>query len=159
MTQIGFKGAIITRRNPPYSYHIAQAYDKAINNLLTSSISVVNTNPKSWYQPAKQQKVLSLWGKDNELFNKFLNKHTRKIPVKPEDMGLMPDMTLSRVDKNQIKASKLAQAITQEIKISKALTSKKVSEFIKDSSNLKKNVLSSNILKNALKRILNPASE
>lgn len=152
MTQIGFRGAVISKRNPPFARIITSAYERETKALVSNSTSI-NLDPKSWQKPANEQDILTLWGKDNKAFCSFLKKNSDKIEISPQDKGLPRSARLSKLSKEEIKASKLAQALTNVLNIPVISNAAQTCEVLNNRKTLTSNVLTKKILTNALKLI------
>lgn len=155
---INFKGCAITpyqRSEHDYTFwtEILRPYEK------TSSGRNILVNSSNWHLPltaaGKEGTKLSLWGDDSNLFSDFFVQHRYEIPIIPQDIG-QAEGTRVRISVTEYftRAKKLAKALTEVLDIPKVLTQKALGEFIKDPKKLTTNILSLDILNQALAKIV-----
>jgi len=146
-SSMNFKGGVITANDDDFEPAIL--HDALPKNTNSNNIAI-HLDPKDGIRFCPKNSKLILWGDDSDLFTRFFKKHYDQIPALPEDQGLS---SLSEGNVYQIRAGKLAQALTEVTEISQALTKETVASFISVSENLTKNILTQKTLQDALRKI------
>lgn len=157
VSNINFKGAAITPHdgkqfNNTFTPEILAAYTKTLPG--RNDLDKINSNNAAI--PLSNNEKLSLWGDDSDLFSSFLEQNHVSIPVSHQDLGLETGEEIPKLlaYTRAPKTKKLAQALITVLDIPKVLTQEALATFISDVNNLRGNILSPEILQEALAKII-----
>lgn len=142
---INFKGAAIT---PTYGNEFSSTIFWQASQLL------YNKDIKLDSLQGSESRKLNLWDADQKLFGTFFDKHELQIPITNAEMGYTDTVSASDLSRQSCRLRKFAIALTQVLEIPKVLTQEALAAFIADKTNLTKNVLTTDILKKALAKVV-----